>query len=816
MWTGLLADVRRAVSRLRRDVGFAVVVTATLATGIGSTAAVFGMVNRLVLRPVDGVADPDRVAFLVLDPDRRGRGLTLQSFDALREGVTTVQAMASYGSGTYPVGGPDGRVIEVRSMSVYGDFFEALGVRALAGRLLRGEETGPGADPRVAVLSAGLAGRLFGIAADAVGRTVTVNGESVAVVGVTEEGFRGPDKRLPVDMWVPHAALVPLAGFPPSALRSARSGMHVNIVLRFAEGVGAGAVQDEVRAVLERIGRAYPSPDAYFDGMEPTVYAGLRIPFEEQARTLASLAMFGVFVGLILLIACANVGTLMLARNSSRRGEIATQRALGASSARIARHGLVESLVLAGLGSAGGLVFGWALTWLFRSERLTTAAVFGPLVLDWRLAVFACGAAVVTALLFGTWPALTAARFDLSRALREGESTASGSGRLVRTQRLASTGQVALSLALLVCALLMARSVTKLFSVDTGVSTEDVWTMPVGSPGLMDYASQIALYRDLVGRVRSLSGIEQASLDHGGASSGGVAGRVGLPGTSRGAAIRTAVRSVSPGWMEMLDVRMLAGRTLAGSDWEARTPVPVLLTRALALTLFGTVDVDGRTLRVGVRDMEDAVVIGVTDDLRDLDSLDEPVEAVFVPIGRMPVPTVTLVVRARRMDTELADRLRDAADGLFASGVAGVPVAVSPRIRAAFSEQRVFRRLTGLMAALAVVLTCVGLYGLMMLRLAERKREFGVRLALGAPIRAIARLVVADVASVLALGSAIGLAGACLLALFLQSRLFGVGALDPLAYVGAVVLLSIGVGTACLRPIIVASRISPVRALKSD
>jgi putative ABC transport system permease protein len=453
---------------------------------MGPTIAVLSMVEQLLLRPLPGAANSASAAYLrLLESDAEiaefnPAGLTLHEFDELRRRATLVDAIASYGYTRQRVSVDGARPILVGANTFYGDFFESLGVRPAEGRLISGAETSLDSNPLLAVISEDLRSQLFGQERSVVGRTVLMNGQPVEIVGVAGGGFRGPVRGDPTDLWLPHGALVPLAGFTPGRLESAQSIMHSRLVALPASGVTLAGVEQQVSEILARLGEANPDTAERFAQLRPSAVRGLHIPPAARERIYRSLSLIGWATALLLVIACANVANLLLFENLSRRGALATLRALGASTGRIARQHFVRSLLVAALGASGGAALAWMIGALFRGPPLLGMPSFDGLDPDASLTLLIAGALVTTTILFGVVPALFAGRFDLGGALRA--SRTRETGRMASLRTVLSGGQIALTLALLVGGLLMLRTLANLRMVDTGVDIERVMGVTLDVP----------------------------------------------------------------------------------------------------------------------------------------------------------------------------------------------------------------------------------------------------------------------------------------------------------------------------------------------
>ena len=814
-------DFLGAFRSMRRAPGFHALAVLTVAIGIGATAAVFGMVNELVLRPLPGTTRSGDAAYLqfrsIRQPERtQGRGISLPDLEILEREATSLDALASYGWLTLQVSRGEGRPMSVSGGHAYGDLFGVLGVSPAAGRLLTPAETGEGSDPRVAVITQSLRRRFFASDQEAVGRTLRMNGQPVTIVGVAGGEFGTPERGFEAEVWVPFQALVPVLGFQADRMVSRESTMHSNLVVRVADGIGPAQSEAQIADILDRIAEAHPESAESLADLQPRLFPGLSVPPLIRDRTFRTLRLLGGVVVLVLLIACANVANLLLFRNATRIGAVATRRALGASSGRIARQRLVESLVLAALGSSAGLGVAWLISLGFRNETLAGMPAFTGFAVDWRVAAFAVAAALTTAVLAGAVPAVLAGRFELAPALKE--TGARDTGRVARVRWVMATVQVALSLTLLVGALLLARTLHHLYGVDTGLVLENVAAVSVDGGKLAGPEHQ-GEREALLAAVRALPGVEQASLDVEGPASSTLGGRIGPHGTAREETLQATVWPVTSGWFDLLGVRLLHGASFQDPDGDraGKARNEVVLTASLARRLFGTTDAVGRTVTAGFHGMEDALVVGVTTDIRSYYSPDEPQAAFFVPLATFPfLPTLTVLARTRNLDATMLRSIRAAVETALPDMAVPDATPLVARVHEIRSEERLFARLLGLLSFLAVVLAAVGLYGVIAFTAARRVREFGIRIALGAEARRIGALVVRDAATIVVVGVGVGLLGAWGLSALFESRLFGVHRLDPASYAMAALVFAVIAGLASWTPVRTATRVDPVETLKAQ
>jgi len=789
-----------------------------VALGVGPAAAVFGMVSQLLLRPLPGVANTRTAAYLQLRSattrDLWGDGIALLDFDELRRGATLLAGMASYGSIGINVTVADGRPIRLRGSIIYGDFFEVLGVAPAAGRLLAAAETSVEAEPLVAVISESLRNRLFGLTESAVGRTMVVEGHSVTVVGIAGGGFSGPERGAETGAWFPLSSMVPLLGRTPERLRSRQLIMHDNLLVLPREGVTLETAEAQIAEILGRLGEGTSESARYVAALRPTLLGGLHTSPFARERTSSALRLMTWAVGLILAIACANAANLLLFRNLARRGALATRRALGASSGRIARQHITESLILGALGTVVGIGVAWLIALPFRGEQLLRIPAFEGFALDWEVVGFVAATAVGTALLFGVVPAVLAGRFDLRAALQASQTRDTGKVGYLRSAL--SVGQIALTLSLLVSGLLMARTIRNLYTVDTGLDIDGIVSQPMVTPRDLAADELEALQRGLLDAVLGIPEVEAAALDLYGPHSSRFMGRLHLIEAPEAEAISAVMWPVTPGWFELFGVGTISGRTFQDSDWGPSSPGGIVLTASLARRLFGRTDVAGRTLLAGPRGLEERPILGVVGDYRSLSAPTEPTDAFFVNYGDSPTPQTTLFARTSSFNSEVATRIRGVVESALPDVPVPEPYLLSERVDAIHQEERMLGRLLWILSAFGVLMSGVGLYGVIVFTVSHRKREFGIRLALGADSARIMRLVLGSAVTIVAVGTALGMLGAYGLSRLLESRLFGVETFDLTSYIGAAALLAVVAALACMAPARAAVGVDPVDTLRQE
>jgi predicted permease len=832
----LLQDLRYGARTLWRNPVFAGAVILTLALGIGANTAIFTLLDTVVLRrlPVERPAElyvfgtrsgegsmhsdgvPDRDTSLFSYP-------LYQDFREHTDVFTNLAAVSSYSVWAHlspgdSSGGVSREAAEARLVS--GNFFETLGVRAALGRTIGPEDNRvPGGHP-VAVLSHAFWASHLGSSSDTVGRPLRMNGTVYTVVGVTPPDFRGVTAGGPTDIWVPLAMQAQLER--GDAVLGDRNVMWLRIIGRLPPAVSPQQAEARTNNLFHRL----VTQEA---GTEVTSEAKLEIerltthlaPFAKgfsrlRGRYSRPLLVLMTVVGLVLLIACANVGNLLLARASSRQREVAVRLALGASRRRLVRQLLTESLLLALLGGAAGLLVArWILAFLL---SLISAGPTLEVDLDPRVLAFTLGVSVVTALLFGLVPARRAARVDLDPALKSQSVIPGEPLRGLSLRKSLVISQVALSLLLLVVAGLFLRSLQNLRHQELGFRPEGVLVARIDPQGGGYAPEQLpALYRDLTERLEALPGVDAASLSNYGLLSGSrrvldatVPGYT--PPSEEEALVEVAL--ITPGYLGTIGAPLLAGREPDERDREG-APRVAMVNAAFARHFFGTESPLGKRFGVdGEESGQDIEIIGVVRDLKVHDLWSQAPRLVYFPAAQRGNPLFSLQVHAR---PELSvSRLREA----IADVAPDLPVlsvrSLEEQVERSLRQERLLSQLTAFFGLLALVLAAVGLYGVLAYGVSQRTNEIGIRMALGAEPTRVLRTVFGTAMGWVGTGIAIGLAAALAAGRLLSSLLFGLGAIDLVTLLLTTAALVLVAALAAYVPARRASRLDPVRALRYE
>ncbi len=791
-------DLLYAIRNLARNPGLFAVAALTLALGIGANTAMFSVIHAVLLRPLP-YGEPGRLVTIRAQiPSMNVRGAFVEyntfvewwrarsrSFESM---AAFTPASANLTSGEQPQ--------RIRMLRVSGNYFAVIGMRPALGRDFLSEEDQPGA-PRVAILSDGLWMQRFGGDRGVLGRGIVLDGESYTVVGVLPAAY----------------ALSPEELFTPIAHSGARDRTMptVGAYGRLKPGVTVQAARAEIGGLCRGWVKQYPYPKDWGALVLP-----LRDYLVRDVR--ASVLVLGAAVALVLLIACANVANLLLARAGAREREIAIRTALGANRNRIVRQLLTESAVLGAIAAAIGLLLAWGL-----ARALVAIELPFPLLRDVSLDLpvlgFTVAATLITTLLFGLAPAFAAAHTGLVENLKEGGR---GSGESLRRTRFRSAlvvAEVALSLLLVIGATLTVRSLARLLAVDPGFKPERVLTAGVTLPesGYREPERRLNFFRAVLERLAAAPAVNSAGmvshLPFGGVKAGTDVVAEGAPPPRPGDQNIAFLRSIDPGYFRTLQVKLLRGRWFTPRDPEG--PPVAIINETLARLLWPRQDPLGR--RFGsLRSTARLTVVGVTADIRNTSLAEEPDPEYFVPYTQTPAMTMSLVVRTPLDPMRLASTIRAAVRELDKD----VPISEVAPLETSISRSTMVRRfsvsLLGAFALIALLLAAVGIYGVISYSVTRRTPEIGVRMALGAARGRIAAMVVGRAVMLGAIGVAIGLAASAALTRLLRSMLFGVSATDPAVFAAAAVFLLVIAALAAYIPARRAAAVDPLIALRHE
>ena len=809
-------DLRYAARVLWKSPGVSAVAVVALALGIGANTAIFSVVNAVLLRPLP-YRDAERLVRLSEQSEKLPQmSVSFPNFVDWRAQASVFEQMAAIQSQSYNLSGGDGEAERLVGRNVSPEFFPILGVAPAQGRVFTEEENVPGG-VRVAVISHGLWQRRFGSDRGVVGRAVTLNGQPFTVVGVLPQDFRYGAQ---TDVYVPINSAI------DDTMRTSR-GYHpgIFVLARLREGVSFEQADAEMEAISARLAAQYPDSNtgnrARMRLLSETVVGSLR----------PSLLVLLGAVGVVLLIACANVANLLLARAAARQKEIAVRTALGASRLRIARQLLTESVVLALVGGGCGLLLAlWSVDYL----RSLTAGSLPPTAeigLDASVLGFTLGVSVLTGLVFGLAPALQASRTDLNTALKEGGRSQSAGGGRQRLRGALVVAEVALSLLLLIVAGLLMKSFARLQQAELGFNPQGLLTVQVSRAvgEDKDPVRAAAFFEQLRERLAATAGVEAAAYTAGMPILGApdtsimVAGR---PRPEPGKAPQAVLYVTSPGYLETLGIRLVRGRFFEERD-DRRAQQVAVVDEAFARILFPGEDPIGQHLDSDWLGPEvpDAEIVGVVEHVNHYGA-GEPEQAraqLYYAFKQMPEKAlpdflggVFVGVRAKGDPAALAQTVRREVQQLDPHQPVYAVTTMEESLARSFSTQRLAALLLGLFAGLACVLAAVGLYGVMSYTVTQRRHEIGIRMALGARPRDVLRLVVGRGMLLAAAGIGLGLVGALAATRLLVSLLYGVSAADPAVYAGISLLLALVALAANYFPARRAMKVDPVVALRHE
>jgi putative ABC transport system permease protein len=800
MWSELTQDLRYAARWLVREPGFTVLAIVTLALGIGATAAAFALVNGVLLSPLP-YPDADRlVAVHEVSEGGSDMPVAWPNFEDWRTRARQVD-IAAHGH-AYPetvLGGAE--PTRPVASAVSSGFFRVMGVAPALGRTFVPEELVPGGRPAV-VVSDGFWRRQLGGERDLSRLVLNVHGVSAQVVGVMPQGFSHPQG---AELWYP---IEPLA-----AGMTSRTAHNFRVTGRLAAGVGAAAAQAELTGIMRKIREREPDVDA----AGVSVYGLHEQSVGESRRALLILLAAS---GFVLLVACANLAGALLARAARRGRELAVRASLGAARQRLIRQLLTESLLLAGLGAIAGLLLAHVLVDAVRLLAPDAVPRLGEVRLDARVLMFTTFVTVATALAFGTAPALRATSVPPCRALAEsGRSTASPRQRRVWSALVG--GEVALALLLLVGAGLLIRSFWNVVNVDPGFDADGVVAVTVSLPQAkyVDEA-RVAFYDRSLEVIRALPGVEAAALTR-------TLPLVGLDPSGtfeiEGAEPRRGnaqYRVVSADYFATMRMPLLSGRAFTAAD-RAGAPEVVIINQRLAERYFPDSDPIGSRITTMGMDQPGmgtyVTIVGVVGDVHSGSLTAPPPPAYYLPHAQRwaRLPEASLVVRAAGSTRAIAPSVRARINGVDPD----VPIDVSTlraRIGESIADRRFVLLLLGSFAGVALLLAAVGIYAVVAFAVAQRSQEIGIRVALGAEARRVVWVVSRSTVAGIAVGIAVGLAGAFVLTRLLASLLYEVGTVDVPTFAAVAALLAAVAWLAVLVPARRAARVDPLSALRGE
>jgi predicted permease len=818
--TSLWQDLSYALRMLRNNPGFTAIAVLTLALAIGANTALFSVVNSVLLNPLPYPHPEELVTIHESKPNFNTGSVSYPNFLDWQKDNQTLSSMAVSRSYSFSLTGI-GQAEQVPAQLVTSDFFPILGVKPVAGRAFLRSDDQIGAPP-VALISAGLWKRKFGSAPDAIGRSLTLDGKGYTVVGVIPSDFD-----LMLDSFSASDIYVPVVQWNNDLLFNRGAGLGFHGIGRLKPDTTLGEARADFSGITENLAATYPE-------VNKGIGAAL-IPFKQRMVGGVQPILLVLFcaVGFVLLIACANIANLLLARSTGRAREFAVRAALGAGKSRLIRQLLTESILLGILGGALGLLLAnWGMSAALGALPNTLPRA-GEIHIDLRVLLFTAATALVAGILFGLFPALKISRTNVQETLKEGGRGASGSRQGVHGTLVIV--ETALALVLLIGAGLMLRSLVQLWNVDPGFNPRNVLTFGVSLSPAMLQTSPAAIrtaFRNLDDAIASTPGVQSTSISWGAFPMSGddewLFWREGQPKpTTRNEMNWVIDYVVDPDYLNVMGTPLRSGRFFNAQDDEHSPPV-VVVDDVLARQYFSDENPVGKRLYLEIgQGTIPAEIIGVVAHVKqwglDTDDTERLRAQLYFPFMQLPDPTMArapvgmrAVVRSRGPAPGIFDSIRHSVQQVNSEQVVYSVQTMTEIIGDSTASQRFSAILLGAFAAVALLLSSIGIYGVISYLVGQQTREIGIRMALGAQRKDVLHLILGAGVKTALLGIGIGIAAAVGLTRLMSGMLYGVTATDPLTFVGVAVLLVAVALFACYIPARRAMRLDPMVALRYE
>ncbi|HXW92458.1 MAG TPA: ABC transporter permease [Terriglobales bacterium] len=808
-------DLRYALRQLGKSPGFTAVALLTLALGIGANTAIFSVVDAVLLRPLPFHNPRGLVAVKTTEPGRRDDiGVSYPTFLDWRAQNHAFEGLSAFHVDDFTLTGR-GEPIHVTGAVVSANTLSLVGVAPLLGRNFSAEEDQPVSTGFPVILSHSFWQDRFASDPNVVGQSLTLSGQQFTVAGVMPPGFQFPVERTPVEFWTTIALDArPINGSRPATAQ--RGYAYLDVIARLKAEVTLAQAQSEMSKIQGALNKQYPEN-------RPTGIAVVREIDQVVGETRPGLLILFAAVGMVLLIACANLSNLLLARATARTREISVRKALGAPRWVVVRQLLTESMLLAAVGAAVGLVFAvWAVNWLTKLApgelpRISEAS------LNLQVLIFTAAAAVLTSLLFGLIPALHATGRELAPSLNEGGRSGTESRARSRLKDTFVVIETALAVLLLTGAGLLLRSFLGLGRVDPGFAKDHVITFGLDLPGRYRHPQRVEFYRQLLARIRSLPGVRSASgafplpLSADEVKTGfEVEGR---PGKASEPPV-TTLHLVDQDYFRALGIPLLKGREFDARDDAPGATAVVVISQSLAKQIFLGENPVGKRIRPDVSTGNEGppmrLIVGVVGDVKAEGLAAPSIPESYVPYAQLPFAPMSVVVRTAIDPQAMVPSLRKQVQSLDKDLPLLHVETLDEYVDDSIADTRFEAILLATFAALALVLTAVGLFGVISYTVVQRTRETGIRLALGAEPRAIAGMIVKNGVLLASVGVGIGLGAAFLLTRLLRSLLYGVSPLDPPTFFGVPIALLATAVLASYIPARRAAKVDPVVALRYE
>ncbi len=800
--TSLGQDLRYAVRMLLKNPGFAVVAVIALALGIGANTAIFSVVNTVLLRSLP-YSDPDRLMVLRENklPQFPEFSVSPGNFLDWQKQNTSFEKLVAINRAAYNLVSGDADPERLRGARVSAGLFEMLGANPVQGRTFTDEEDQPGRD-NVVILSGSLWKRRFGSDPNIIGQSLTLSSASYTVIGIMPATFQFPDRD--TELWTPIAF---------TARQAQQHGSHyLSVIGRLKPDVTVQQADIEMKSIAARLEEQYPGSNA---GWSINVFQMQ----EYEVRDVRSGLIFLLgAVALVLLIACANVANLLLARSTARQKEMAIRSALGASRWRVIRQLLTESVLLAVIGGGMGLLLAfWGMESLLALAPEDLPRI-KDVALDVRVLGFTLLVTLMTGVIFGLVPALQASNPNLNETLKEaGRGTTSGRHRVRNSLVIV---EIALALMLLICSGLMIRSFSRLQQVNPGFNPDNALALSIALPGRKypNSENHLAFYSQLVERTSALPGVIAAGLSQSlpiqddFLVSFDIQGRPPVP---PGEGKSTNYYAVTTDYFKAMGISLLRGRLFTEQD-NGKAPPVAIINETMANQYFSDEDPIGQRIHLTQGPDKFREIVGIVGDVKQYGLARPSPLQTYEPYLQMPFSGVTLVVRTQSNPEALSGAIRTEVLAIDKEQPVSRIRTLDQIISGSVQQQRFLMLLLGVFAAVALILAAVGLYGVMNYAVTQRTHEIGIRMALGANAGAVLRLIVGHGMLLALIGVAIGLAGAFAVTRVMESLLFSVSTTDPLTFASISVVLTGVALVACLAPARRAIKVDPMLALRHE
>jgi putative ABC transport system permease protein len=799
----MLNDLRYALRQLIKAPSFTIVAILTLALGIGACTAIFSVVNTVLLRPLD-CPDPDRIVVIreTQLPKFPEFSVAPPNYLDWEKQAKSYEYLAAYTGATLNLTGEGEpqRLLGVRATAHY---FDVYGVKPVLGRMFLPEEDAQGKN-HVVVLSNGFWQHGFGGARDVVGRTIQLSGEPYTVVGVASPFGLAPK----VDLWIP------MAFRPDETANDARGGHYLAVGGRLKPGVTFNQAKAELEVIADQLAKQYPDPQKG--------WGIFMMPMQDYMVRDVKPVLYTLLgaVGCVLLIACANLANLLLARATARHREISIRAALGAGRGRLVRQLLTESVVLAICGGLAGVILArWGLDALLALAPSSLPRI-SEIHLDSGVLLFSLALSVVTGLVFGIAPAWLAARADVNEALKQGTRGSTEGGARGRLRSALVVIEVTFALVLLGGAGLLARSFMQLAHVDPGFIPENATLMRLSLPQkkYAEKEQQTAFANSLLERLKDLPGVQAVGITHSmpimsdWLLSFNIEGR---PAIDPADLPSLNYYAVTPDYFRAMGIRLVRGRVFTPQD-DPRAPRVAIINETMARQFFPNEDPLGKRINISTGPDAWREIVGIVGDIKQY-GVDKPTSAQgYDPFAQVPFTSLNVILRTKGSQAALLGSLRPTVYAIDKDQPVGIIRPLEEIMADSIARQRFAMLLLTVFSGVALVIAAVGIYGVMAYNVVQRTGEFGIRMALGAQQRDVLRLVLTQGGKLIGLGLVIGLAATLAASRAMGSMLFNTSAQDPLT-LGAITLLLGAVALiACLLPANRATKVNPVEALRAE